>query len=232
MEFYSNILSSFANSKKSENKPQNLDPQLIILDDAKSSLLFGKSITYDTFMDDYEKAHTDLPLTIRIKTYGGKLDTFLPIAKVLSNYPSKTILEVDRYSYSGGTILCLACDEIKLDSNSMLGSINPYMFIPVTSRQIIKAQETIGNSWLNLIFEYAIDMETCFLDQIRQMLLKQNYTETDIEELIEFFVYKFDHNVGIYYDDLPDIIKKKVVLRNTEYDNIDKELSEELNELS
>ena len=201
------ILSAFINPRSQEIPNE---PQVIKLYDGDS--FFTSKITYDSFMNQYDKIDTKLPLRVEIKTHGGSVSTFLSIAKILSEYPSKIIIKIDRYAYSGGTILCLVCDEIEMNKNCIMGAINPYILLPVTSKQITKAQEkTAGSGFVALIFEYLKDMENCYLTNLKNILSKK-YPEQEIGEIIDFFVYKHEHNMPIHYEDLPQIIKNKIKL--------------------
>lgn len=152
------------------------------------------------------------PLKITIKTYGGKVSTFLPIAIVLSKHKGKLTAVVDRYAYSGGTILVLMCDEIIMTEYSNLGGINPYYLIPINSNHIKRASDAIDNSWMKVIFEYAIDTEKSVIVQLVSMLNNKKYTFDEINTIIQFFVYDVNHNVPLYYETLPEVIKRKITI--------------------
>jgi hypothetical protein len=185
------------------------NPQEISL--VENSDWLSEGITYNRFLDAYEKMDESLPLKITIQTYGGNVTNFLPIARVLANHQGETTAVVRRYAYSGGTILCLMCDKIVMSKYSILGAINPYMYIPINTNHIKKATEAINQSWMKVLFEYFADMEQSVLDQLKLLLLKK-YSESDIETIIQFFVYKYNHNVPIYYDMVPEVIRNKIVL--------------------
>ncbi|VBB17927.1 hypothetical protein YASMINEVIRUS_390 [Yasminevirus sp. GU-2018] len=177
----------------------------------ESSWFSSNAISYDRFLDAFEQTDKSQPLVVNIKTYGGRVTTFMPIARALSNYPQKTIAVIKRYACSGGSLLCLVCDEIVMTKDSMMGAINPYYLIPFTSRHVKKAEEALNMSWTKVLFDYVSDMEKSYVDTFKEMMLKK-YSPTEIDEIIEFFLYKNDHNLGIYYDSLPECIKKRVRL--------------------
>jgi hypothetical protein len=104
-------------------------------------------------------------------------------------------------------------DEIVMDKNSMLGAINPYIFIPITSRQIDKARLSLTESfsWITSFLEYFDDTEKSYIDSLK-LLLKKKYTFDEINELVEFFMYRYEHSMPIYYDMLPKCFQKKVTL--------------------
>jgi hypothetical protein len=168
------------------------DPQFIKLIDNDS--YFNTSITFDKFLNDFEKVDKNLPLRIELKTCGSKVNTFLSIANILSKYPSKLTIKVHRYAYSGGTLLCLIADEIEITENTQFSGINPYIVLPVNSKQIK-------------------DMESSFIDQLKIFLNIKKYTPNQIDDIINFFFYKYDHNIPFSHESLPQIIKNKIVLK-------------------
>ena len=205
-------LLSLINTNTRQNTSDN--PQVIKLIDTDSYLSSG-GIKYDSFMNSLEKADPSLPLRIELKTSGGKVGTFLSIANVLSKYPSTVTIKVDRYAYSGGTLLCLACDKIEMDEFSELGAINPYILLPVNAKQVKKIQDKYNPTGLTaLLFEYFNDFESDYVSKLKSMLKLKKYSDSEIEEISNFFLYKYDHNMPIYYSDLPEIIQKKIVLKS------------------
>jgi len=65
------------------------------------------------------------PIDIIVHTPGGQMHASIQIARALKNHPEKTRVIVPYYSMSGGTIIALAADEILMDSNAVLGPIDP-----------------------------------------------------------------------------------------------------------
>ncbi len=173
----------------------------------------GGSCNYNNFMDQFEKINPNLPLKVEIKSLGGAITTFLPIAQVLSKYPSKVTIEIDRYACSGGALVCLVCDEIIMHEHDFIGAINPYIWIPITSKQIEAASETLKTSpFLSLVCNYLQNMEGNYVDQVKQMLTsRKNYTESEIDEILDFIMYKYEHSIPIYYKDIIDVLKKKII---------------------
>jgi ClpP class serine protease len=98
MEFFSKIFSTDSSGLLVD------DNHIKIID--QNMYPFGK-LTYDTFMDAYGQINQKKPLIVTLKTKGGDVKTFLPIARIIANHPEKTTLFVNRYAYSGGTLLCL-----------------------------------------------------------------------------------------------------------------------------
>lgn len=197
---------------------------------------FNEGISFDRFMEAYESMDIEKPLRITLKTYGGKVTTFLPIARVLSKHKGKLTVVIDRYAYSGGTILALMCDTIVMTDYSNLGGINPYYLIPINSNHIKRASDAINNSWVKVLFEYATDVEKSVIAQLESML-STRYKPQEIEEIIRYFVYGVDHNTPLYYESLPKVIQKKILLvghhksRDQDMQSVDRMICIKENEL-
>lgn len=195
---------------------------------------FNTGITYDRFMDVYGDVDTEKPLKVIIKTYGKNLSTFLLIARVLSRHKGKTTAVIDRYAYSGGTILALVCDEIVMTEYSILGGINPHYIIPINARHIIKkalryvdfdSHSNNQNSiWMQVLCEYYLDTEKSVTQQL-ESLLQKKYTYDQTLDIIKFFVTEVDHNRPLYYDMLPKFVCKKVTLDTTSSKQINNQIS-------
>ncbi len=67
----------------------------------------------------------DMPIDLILHTPGGLVLASEQIARALKKHPGKVTVIVPHYAMSGGTLICLAADEILLDDNAMLGPIDP-----------------------------------------------------------------------------------------------------------
>ncbi len=67
----------------------------------------------------------DMPIDLVLHTPGGLVLASEQIARALKRHPGKVTVMVPHYAMSGGTLICLAADEILLDENAMLGPIDP-----------------------------------------------------------------------------------------------------------
>ena len=67
----------------------------------------------------------DMPIDLILHTPGGLVLASEQIARALKRHPGKVTVMVPHYAMSGGTLICLAADEILLDENAMLGPIDP-----------------------------------------------------------------------------------------------------------
>lgn len=86
----------------------------------------------------------DMPIDIIIHTPGGLVLSAEQIALALNRHKAKVRIFVPHYAMSGGTLLCLAADEVIMDENAVLGPVDPQVGeYPATSiLKIVKEKET------------------------------------------------------------------------------------------
>lgn len=66
------------------------------------------------------------------------------IARALIRHPAKVTVFVPHYAMSGGTMLALAADEIIVDANAVLGSVDPQLGnFPAASILKVVEQKTL-----------------------------------------------------------------------------------------
>lgn len=65
------------------------------------------------------------PIDVIVHSPGGQLLPSIQIARALRNHPEKTRAIIPHYAMSGGTIMALACDEIVMDPDAVIGPIDP-----------------------------------------------------------------------------------------------------------
>ncbi|TNF45872.1 hypothetical protein EP232_05240 [bacterium] len=66
-----------------------------------------------------------IPIDLILHTPGGLVLASEQIAQALLRHPSKVTVFVPHYAMSGGTLIALACDEIVMDENAVLGPVDP-----------------------------------------------------------------------------------------------------------
>src|SRR5260221_3873660 len=66
----------------------------------------------------------DVPIDIILHTPGGLVLAALQIARALREHPAKVTAYVPHYAMSGGTLICLAANEIALSSHAVLGPLD------------------------------------------------------------------------------------------------------------
>jgi len=67
----------------------------------------------------------DMPIDIILHTPGGTVLASGQIAHALKRHPAKVTAHVPHYAMSGGTMISLACDEIVMDPDAVLGPVDP-----------------------------------------------------------------------------------------------------------
>ncbi|HPW69461.1 MAG: ATP-dependent Clp protease proteolytic subunit [Desulfomonilia bacterium] len=67
----------------------------------------------------------DMPIDMIVHTPGGLVLSSEQIAMALKRHRAKVTIFVPHYAMSGGTLLCLAADEVAMDGNAVLGPVDP-----------------------------------------------------------------------------------------------------------
>jgi ClpP class serine protease len=70
---------------------------------------------------------SDVPIDFVLHTPGGLVLAAEQIAYALRDHPGKVTVLVPHYAMSGGTLLALAADEIRMDSAAVLGPVDPQL---------------------------------------------------------------------------------------------------------
>jgi len=94
--------------------------------------LFGVPVSSSISIEDSEAVlrairltPPDQPIDLILHTPGGLLLAAEQIAKALVEHKGKVTVFVPHYAMSGGTLMALAADEIVMDSNAVLGPVDP-----------------------------------------------------------------------------------------------------------
>jgi ClpP class serine protease len=69
----------------------------------------------------------DTPIDLVLHTPGGLVLASEQIAYALRDHPAKVTVLVPHYAMSGGTLLALAADEIRMDASAVLGPVDPQL---------------------------------------------------------------------------------------------------------
>ncbi|NLA37917.1 MAG: hypothetical protein GX882_00740 [Methanomicrobiales archaeon] len=67
----------------------------------------------------------EMPIDFIVHTPGGLILSSEQIAMALRRHQGKVTVFVPHYAMSGGTLLCLAADEVMMDENAVLGPVDP-----------------------------------------------------------------------------------------------------------
>lgn len=94
--------------------------------------LFGVPVSSSISIEDSEAVlrairltPQDEPIDLLLHTPGGLLLAAEQISKALTEHKGKVTVFVPHYAMSGGTLMALAADEIVMDSNAVLGPVDP-----------------------------------------------------------------------------------------------------------
>lgn len=69
----------------------------------------------------------DMPIDLVLHTPGGLVLSTEQIALALKRHKAKVTIFVPHYAMSGGTLLCMAADEVLMDENAVLGPVDPQL---------------------------------------------------------------------------------------------------------
>src|SRR5258707_8247741 len=70
---------------------------------------------------------SDVPIDLVLHTPGGLVLAALQIARALREHPTKVTAFVPHYAMSGGTLICLAANEIVMSPHAVLGPVDPQL---------------------------------------------------------------------------------------------------------
>ncbi|MGQ4832688.1 MAG: SDH family Clp fold serine proteinase [Candidatus Asgardarchaeia archaeon] len=127
----------------------------------------------------------DKPIDLIIHTPGGLVLAAAQIAKAIKEHPGKTTVIVPHYAMSGGTLIALAADEIIMDSNAVLGPVDPQLMnYPAPSIiKVLEAKEAKDIDDQTIIMA---DMAKKAIKQVRDFvyyLLKDKMSDEKAKEL-------------------------------------------------
>ncbi len=86
----------------------------------------------------------NVPLDIVLQTPGGMVLAATQIARAIKAHPGKVTVFVPHFAMSGGTLIALAADEIRMCEHSVLGPIDPQLGSqPAVSLQMVIKQKPV-----------------------------------------------------------------------------------------
>src|SRR5947208_3256848 len=96
--------------------------------------LFGVPLVRFIDIDDSEAVlrairltPDDRPIDLVLHTPGGLVLAAEQIAHAVRDHPAKVTVFVPHYAMSGGTLIALAADEIRMDEQAVLGPVDPQL---------------------------------------------------------------------------------------------------------
>jgi ClpP class serine protease len=149
-----------------------------------------------------------VPINLIIHTPGGLVLAARQIAHALENHEAKVTVFVPHYAMSGGTLLALAADEIVMDTNAVLGPVDPQLNqYPAAS--IIRAVAQKDKNEVDdetLILADMSEKAIAQLKQIVRSILKDRMGDDKAEQLAETLsTGKWTHDYPLTYEELRDL---------------------------
>ena len=148
-------------------------------------------------------APKDKPIDLIIHTPGGLVLAATQIARALKEHPAETRVIVPHYAMSGGTLIALAADKIIMDSNAVLGPVDPQLGqYPAPS--IVRAVEQKGVEKVDDQTLILADVAKKAIKQVQEFvfyLLKDRYGEEKARELAQILTEgRWTHDYPITVD--------------------------------
>lgn len=191
---------------------QSTSPATIYVDTTKEvgnylSAIVGSKLdanTHESFLLNYSKLQPDEAFTVVLTTYGGSMLYSLMIANIIATHKGKTRVEVPRIAMSGGTIIALMADEIAMDKNACVGSIDLQMMLPIKSI-IPTVKKHKDNSILcSIAYDLMNRYQSDYLSKVKE-LIKMKYPDT-YSKILNFFYHRYSHEIPMFLRDMPDVL--------------------------
>ena len=140
------------------------------------------------------------PIDLILHTPGGLVLAAEQIAKALVERKAKVTVFVPHYAMSGGTLIALAADEVVMDSNAVLGPVDPQIGdMPAAS--IVRAVEIKGAKNVEdetlILADIAQKARNQVLTFVVQVLLKQMPEKKAVELATLLTEGRFTHDFPI-----------------------------------
>ncbi len=147
----------------------------------------------------------DMPIDIILHTPGGLLLATEQIALALMRHPAKVTVFVPHYAMSGGTMIALAADEIVMDENAVLGSVDPQ----IGQFPAVSILSAVGKKNVNRLDDSTLIMADIAEKAIKQveesvnMLLSGKFPPEQVANLAHTLSsWKWTHDYPISCDEL------------------------------
>lgn len=154
----------------------------------------------------WSTASTPGPITIELTSYGGCATTTLMIANLISCSPERVICEVKDYAFSGGAVIALVCDEIKMTSSAVIGQIDPQITVdstilgggrtfatrdyPDVLREAVKDSGTIRHSVHDAYVGHTSQQYHEYYSSMVRKLLNRKHPQEQVDAIIALFLDK------------------------------------------
>ncbi len=128
----------------------------------------------------------------------------LLIANIIANHSAKTRVEIPRLAMSGGTIIALMADEIAMDKNACLGSIDLQMMLPIKSIIPTARKHKDTSIVCSIAYDLMNRYQKDYLSKVKD-LVKLKYPKK-FGEVLNFFYHRYSHEIPMFFKDMPAVL--------------------------
>jgi len=142
----------------------------------------------ETILGEIRKTPVDKPIDMILHTPGGVALAAEMIAMALKYHKGKVTVMVPFYAMSGGSLIALASDEIRMERYSILGPVDPQIEgMPAASlMSIVKRKQLDAVSDRTLVLAQVAEMQTQNAKDFVKWLLRDKMGDQTAEKVAEF----------------------------------------------
>jgi len=154
-----------------------------------------------------------MPIDLIVHTPGGLVLAAEQIAHALKRHASKVTVMVPHYAMSGGTMIALACDELVMDENAVLGPVDPQLergygiYVPATSVLKVLTQKSLSELDDNTLV--MADLAAKAVSQVKNFvrwLLEDKTSSEEAEKIASLLAEgKWTHDAPLSVEALQEI---------------------------
>src|SRR5208337_1315907 len=136
----------------------------------------------ETVLQQIRSTPPDTPIDLILHTPGGIEIAAEMMAMAIKFHPEKVTVFVPFYAFSGGSLMSLAADEIRMERYSMLGPVDPQIPTPD------------GNIWPSASLESLVTLKP-ILKVSDRMIVMAEVARLEIENAISFVTWLLDERM-------------------------------------
>jgi ClpP class serine protease len=142
----------------------------------------------ETILDEIRKTPVDKPIDVILHTPGGVALAAEMIAMALKYHRGKVTVMIPFYAMSGGSLIALSADEIRMERYSILGPVDPQIEgMPAASlMSIVKRKRLDTISDRTLVLAQVAEMQTQNAKDFVKWLLREKLGDPNSEKVAEF----------------------------------------------
>jgi ClpP class serine protease len=181
--------------------------------------LFGIPIARYIDIDDSEEVlrairltPDETPIDLIIHTPGGIALAATQIAYALDAHPAKKTVMVPHYAMSGGTLIAMAADEIKMDPHAVLGPVDPQLGDATGAYSASSILKVVEQKKVDEIDDKTLILAEESRKAVQQMkgtvrsLVKDIHSPEKTEEIVEELVSgKYTHDFPLTAEEACDL---------------------------